>query len=641
MHHLKRIPLLLSALLLTLVLPAQHRNFRLIDRHALSAPPSAATSVASLAGYLAEPAGSDFEKARAFYTWITHNIRYNDSLANSSLLGTIENERLQQADRVLANRSGVCEGFANLFEALCKEVGLKAAVVAGKVKDERGVVERIAHAWNAVELDGEWYLSDPTWGAGPSDSPAAAYGSEFREYFFLPAPSDLLKDHFPHDPVWQLRERPVTFALWSGDPSASLELPEPVFSFRDTIRQWWAQDSVQRLYSSCRRILRYNPANGYAWVTMGNTSYNLAVEIFDRTERQINDDKSRTLRDTSYFLAQISRIGTLFAEADHYYRSVDPSWVSDDWQKPAMDEAFARIDILRGNFRYWVMGRYGLDEGVGADNFATLKRNVEAAYQAGQQALGYFRQVQAFFKRKNPLDTDYLPALCDELTLTTWTLGANELYVAQADPDMDDARLRWTLGLLDRAERSFRQALETMSCGTVLGPRTKELSLEELYPGVMAELYNLRGRTQGILLEREFATYWKNPAALTAAKAEEISGKYLACDNWFAKGLEFLQTFPGEGKDELHRALWTGRSMFHLTAGDVFNNLLAAESQKSNGSPSPTQKTAFLKWSDRAYRYYNSALGFLNSGKIPAAELRGQIRERIGRIEKLQTALGK
>lgn len=54
-------------------------------------------------------------------------------------------------------RKVVCEGYARVFNLICKSVGMKDIYM------EAGPVGDGAHAWNVVYIDGEKYYIDPTW----------------------------------------------------------------------------------------------------------------------------------------------------------------------------------------------------------------------------------------------------------------------------------------------------------------------------------------------------------------------------------------------------------------------------------------------------------------------------------------------
>ena len=101
---------------ITVHLP-QHEPFLAIDRHALRAPAEAEQSVETLANYLAGPAKSDLDKVRAIYRWITDRIAYD---AESYLSG-IQGDNTPAG--VLKTRKCVCQGYAELFEALADKMG--------------------------------------------------------------------------------------------------------------------------------------------------------------------------------------------------------------------------------------------------------------------------------------------------------------------------------------------------------------------------------------------------------------------------------------------------------------------------------------------------------------------------------------
>lgn len=179
-----------------------------IDRHAMNAPSSVEASVKSLAEYLVEPAKNDREKARAIFRWIAKNIEYDVAGSISGSYGSMNSGDL------LKSRRSVCEGYSDLFEALAAEAGLTAVHISGYGK---GYSYRPGdkfsgpsnHAWNAVRINGSWYLIDCTWGAGFVDD-QGRFVREFDGHYFMTPPSEFVYDHLPVDPSWQLLIRPVS-----------------------------------------------------------------------------------------------------------------------------------------------------------------------------------------------------------------------------------------------------------------------------------------------------------------------------------------------------------------------------------------------------------------------------------------------
>ena len=177
-------------------------SFGAIDSHALNAPGSGWACVESLAVYLTEPARNDLEIARVISRWIAQNVSYD---TEDYLDETFRRD--QDPEAVLLRGYTVCEGYARLFEALAYTAGLEAAYLTGWLKGvgheiSEPIGDHLYHAWNAVRIDGRWYLLDLT---GADDD----YSGRFEEFYFLTCPAGLIYSHFPRNPDWQLLETPI------------------------------------------------------------------------------------------------------------------------------------------------------------------------------------------------------------------------------------------------------------------------------------------------------------------------------------------------------------------------------------------------------------------------------------------------
>ncbi|KAH3755730.1 hypothetical protein DPMN_190429 [Dreissena polymorpha] len=196
--------------------------FKEIDQHSMRAPPLTKESLPRLVEYLVAYADNSFEKVRAFYVWITHNINYDTSgYFNRAPL------RPTDPDSVLANRVTVCEGYCRLFAAFCSEAEIPAKIICGYAKsygyqpgDDVMRDSHNTHAWNSVYIDNDWFLVDVTWGAGFVKSKERKYVSRFTNAYFLTDPEVFITDHFPFpvksferyesDTKWQLLEKPFS-----------------------------------------------------------------------------------------------------------------------------------------------------------------------------------------------------------------------------------------------------------------------------------------------------------------------------------------------------------------------------------------------------------------------------------------------
>jgi hypothetical protein len=200
-------------------------DFTALDNYALSTPEAETSSIQQLAKYLGQRVTTDLEKTRLVFRWITHNISYDfqSYLAWQNNLA-LRTPDVDQAETVLKTRRGVCAGYANLFMALAQEMGLKVAFIGGSSKGyEFALNQKLgAHAWNAVKIEGKWYLLDSTWGAGYINE-HQEFVKSFSPRYFLTPPPQMIIDHFPDNPLWQLLDSPL-----SQEAFSQLELSERV-----------------------------------------------------------------------------------------------------------------------------------------------------------------------------------------------------------------------------------------------------------------------------------------------------------------------------------------------------------------------------------------------------------------------------
>ena len=98
---------------------------------------------------------SDFEKEIIIIRWMVENISYD--YENVALKSIPENSHT--AYGALVEKVAVCDGYAEAFNKLSASVGLNTIMVKG-MADRDGY--SVLHAWNQINLDGEWYNVDVT-----------------------------------------------------------------------------------------------------------------------------------------------------------------------------------------------------------------------------------------------------------------------------------------------------------------------------------------------------------------------------------------------------------------------------------------------------------------------------------------------
>ena len=167
-------------------------------------PATREQDISELAARLAKGAKTDLEKARAIYDWLTKNISYDDRGYNSGRYSPTD------AESVLKNGVGVCDGFASLFLAIGLEMDLEIEKVSGYSKGyshrEGQRFSRSNHAWNRIKIDGEWKMFDATWGEGNGTTVGGKLKSvkEFDAFWFDTDPYAFVFTHYPEDGQTQL-----------------------------------------------------------------------------------------------------------------------------------------------------------------------------------------------------------------------------------------------------------------------------------------------------------------------------------------------------------------------------------------------------------------------------------------------------
>ena len=214
-------------------------NFTKIDKHARNAPEYAERDVKALAKYLQQPAKNDLEKARAIYIWLTQYIYYDDEAYNSNAYLN----KNYSANNVLENRNSVCEGFANLFYALGKEMGLEIKKVSGYAKGysyKKGQrFNDTNHAWNIIRINGQGRVFDATWGEGYGKNVNGKLLSKkkFDEFWFNTDPYAAIFTHMPTQKWQTLIENPIPPKIFHLFPTAHNSYFKLGFDAKETYEQ--------------------------------------------------------------------------------------------------------------------------------------------------------------------------------------------------------------------------------------------------------------------------------------------------------------------------------------------------------------------------------------------------------------------
>jgi hypothetical protein len=197
---------------------ATEKRYAEIDAYALNAPRDAEASIATLAAYLSKAGASEREKARAIFTWVAEKLAYDTDAVSAGFAD-------QRFELVLNTRKTHCGGYSWLFEQLGRAAGLTVNSVVGEVRtlDHAAAITDPwthfgpngsfygSHCWDAIKLDGSWYLVDCT-AASPNELKGGQVHQyrPFDPYYFLLPPKTCLCSYLPQEPDWQLVDTPLS-----------------------------------------------------------------------------------------------------------------------------------------------------------------------------------------------------------------------------------------------------------------------------------------------------------------------------------------------------------------------------------------------------------------------------------------------
>uniref|UniRef100_A0A8C5K8L2 Kyphoscoliosis peptidase n=1 Tax=Jaculus jaculus TaxID=51337 RepID=A0A8C5K8L2_JACJA len=165
---------------------------------------------------LLQEAHSDLERVRAIWTWICHHIEYDVEAAQEK-----DRQAFKPTD-ILRTKKTNCDGYAGLFERMCRIAGVQCMAVPGYskgfgYKTGQSFSGEFDHAWNAVFLEGRWHLLDSTWGSGLVDTATSKFTFLYNEFYFLTHPALFIEDHFPDNKNWQLLRPPQSLRQFENN----------------------------------------------------------------------------------------------------------------------------------------------------------------------------------------------------------------------------------------------------------------------------------------------------------------------------------------------------------------------------------------------------------------------------------------
>ena len=138
---------------------------------------------------------TDAEKLHALYDWILWRVLYNDTVLRYTTIADAVQYEAYYLESVFTDSYyyGVCDAMSKAYALMANIEGFACLRVTGEA-GERG--NRGGHAWNKVQLHGQWYIVDCTWGDVSTSVISGGASKESASHiYFLLADGDVADTH--------------------------------------------------------------------------------------------------------------------------------------------------------------------------------------------------------------------------------------------------------------------------------------------------------------------------------------------------------------------------------------------------------------------------------------------------------------
>lgn len=199
---------------------------------------------------------TDYEKVVSIFDYIMLNTTYD---YNTFRGNTSENPMKYmcyylEGVFLSGNRLSVCDGYSKAFTLLCSMEGINSVRITG-------IANGGGHAWNKVEINGNWYVVDLTWTAISADLDGDYnYTDEVCSHtYFLIGDKDIdTHQEFSNRYVYSLLDSNTSYNYYVNDKvNANNELSTRVISSIDDLKDVLTNSLIDN-YKGVEVILEYN-----------------------------------------------------------------------------------------------------------------------------------------------------------------------------------------------------------------------------------------------------------------------------------------------------------------------------------------------------------------------------------------------
>lgn len=178
---------------------------------------------------------TDVERFRAIFKWVCSNVANDYSMYSRNMRkrkryenDTVKliawNKKFKKIafQKLLKRNRTICTGYAYLVKELANLAGIECEIINGYARTSTIDIATVTspnHSWNAVKLNGKWYLCDPTWASGVPHPKSNRFTFQFNDGFFLSDPKIFSINHYPANKRWLLLNNSIpTFNMFLEAP---------------------------------------------------------------------------------------------------------------------------------------------------------------------------------------------------------------------------------------------------------------------------------------------------------------------------------------------------------------------------------------------------------------------------------------
>lgn len=302
--------------------------------------------VALLSKRVTKSAGTEEEKVRAIYYWITAHIRYDVKRYLKP------SQKQFSPEQTIKRKKALCSEYAGLFVEMCKYAGITAYTVEGFAKDWFYETDDLLyadnHAWNIAWVEGKWCLYDLTFASGQLGlvpyfyekirPPSTIYifpvvtrsklvfYPKRNDYYYNTPPELFVKDHLPSVPMYQLLKHAITCNDFEHQHYSDSTVPPCDYESQLTYLRMnepsygliWTGDSAVRF--NCKN----KPAQVYQYYKAANIQLNWTDEVTKSNALKWIDSAAAMSKEAAELISEDFR----YRFRKNYYRN---TLMGKDW----------------------------------------------------------------------------------------------------------------------------------------------------------------------------------------------------------------------------------------------------------------------------------------------------------------------